>query len=449
MIRGSKVVRLDSVTAYIRNTASNSNLGSASFDNLSYFQRIRRFSRNAKLYMAHIFGMDFIYGTWEVLFNLYLLAIGFNAAFIGLRLLIAGIVGAVAAFPSGLVSDRIGRKASFILGDGGGAAIALIEITSTNPLVLLSTPAIKSIFGTLHHVTESPFMAENSEPPERVHLFSVATGFRTVAAMFGALAIAAFPVIGATVEEKILFYRIAVAVGIVGWFLSLIPALMLRTKVRERRDGRTFGLTLRNVKHPKIIRNLVGSSALIALGAGFTLPFLQVYFKVGLDAHEVYIGGTYAVGSAFLAVGSFLAPFLVARLGKVSAIFVARIFSIPFILLLALTSQLGEPLGIALGLASIAFVARNALMNMSNPVYEAFSMELLDPSERGSYVGLDTSVSSILNGAAGLIGGALMAKGDFLTPFLVMASLYTAGIITFLRLFRPLEERIVPSPISA
>ncbi len=419
-----------------------------SFEDLGYFQRVRRFSRNAKLYIIHIFGMDVIYGTWEVIFNLYLLAIGFDAAFIGLRLLIAGVIGAIAAFPAGLISDRIGRKASFITGDGGSATIALIEITSTNPLILLTTPAIKSIFGTLHHVTESPFMAENSDPPERVHLFSFASGFRTIAAMGGAALIAAFPVVGASVATKVSFYRSAVAIGIVGWFLSLIPALLLRSRVREQRGGKgAFALTLRNIKHPQIIRNLVGANAILALGAGFTLPLLQVYFKQGLDANEVYIGGTYATGSAFLAIGSFLAPFIVARLGKVSAIFTARMASIPFIFMLAFAGQAGGPLGVSLLFATLAFTARNALMNMSGPVYDAFSMELLDPSERGSYVGLDTAFGSILNGAAGLAGGVLMARGDFLTPFLVMASLYATSTLVFLRLFRPLEAR-VPVPAS-
>jgi len=90
--------------------------------NASYFGKVRSFSSNAKLYIVHVFGMDFIYGTWEVLFNLYLLAIGFDPAFIGLRLIIGGVAGALSALPAGMISDRIGRKASFITGDGGNAA---------------------------------------------------------------------------------------------------------------------------------------------------------------------------------------------------------------------------------------------------------------------------------------------------------------------------------------
>ena len=83
-----------------------------------YLAKTRQFSRNANLYVLHVIGMDMIHGSFTVLFNLYLLAIGFDVRFIGLRLMIGFISSAVTALPAGLVSDRIGRKASFILGEG-------------------------------------------------------------------------------------------------------------------------------------------------------------------------------------------------------------------------------------------------------------------------------------------------------------------------------------------
>ena len=83
-----------------------------------YMAKTREFSRNANLYVLHVIGMDMIHGSFTVLFNLYLLALGFDITFIGLRLMIGFIASAVTAMPAGLVSDRIGRKASFILGDG-------------------------------------------------------------------------------------------------------------------------------------------------------------------------------------------------------------------------------------------------------------------------------------------------------------------------------------------
>ncbi|MCH8282510.1 MAG: hypothetical protein IIC96_17755 [Chloroflexi bacterium] len=118
--------------------------------------------------------MDMIHGSFNVLFNLYLLAIGFDIPFIGLRLMIGFIAPAATALSAGLVSDGIGRKASFILGDGVGALLGIIAISTSNEYILLATPAVGSFFGNLNHTAEPAFMAENSKPAERVHLFSVA-----------------------------------------------------------------------------------------------------------------------------------------------------------------------------------------------------------------------------------------------------------------------------------
>ncbi|HIC24026.1 MAG TPA: hypothetical protein EYO84_11395, partial [Planctomycetes bacterium] len=87
---------------------------------LSYFGKIRSFGWNARMYLLHIFGMDVIHGAWEVLFNLYLLAIGFPISFIGLRLAVLGIASALASVPAGRLADKLDRKWGFIIGDGGG-----------------------------------------------------------------------------------------------------------------------------------------------------------------------------------------------------------------------------------------------------------------------------------------------------------------------------------------
>jgi hypothetical protein len=42
-----------------------------------YVEKTRQFSRNANLYVLHVIGIDMIHGSFNVLFNLYLLALGF------------------------------------------------------------------------------------------------------------------------------------------------------------------------------------------------------------------------------------------------------------------------------------------------------------------------------------------------------------------------------------
>lgn len=418
-----------------------------------YLEAIRLFSRNARLYLAHIVGMDLIHGTWEVLFNLYLLAVGFGIEFIGLRILIGGIASSVASLPAGVISDRIGRKWSFIIGDGGGAAVALVNIMTTDRTVLLVTPVIGALFGALHAVSESAFMAENSAPRERVHLFSVGSALSTGAAMGGSLLAGLIPLWMTPVLGKVAAYRWAASLGIVLWFLSLIPAWMLRQYPgdlagertgpnQSRPRARVLALGLGQIHNPGLIAKLVTCGTVLSLGAGFVVPLFNVFFHEGLHAQEHQIGLTFASGSAFLALATLLAPFVHERLGKVPAIVLSRFASVPFILVIAFAQDIGPFLAPALSIAGVAYVLRVGLMNIAAPVASAFSMELLDQTERGTATGLQMTGSGIAGALGSYLGSRMMAAGDYHTPFGAMAALYLLSTGLFWIFFRREEKRL-------
>jgi len=70
---------------------------------------------------------------------------------------------------------------------------------------------------------------ENSKPSERVHLSSLASSVRTFSAMAGALMAGIVPLMFIDSIGKVVAYRYATYAGLALWFLSLIPALMLRS----------------------------------------------------------------------------------------------------------------------------------------------------------------------------------------------------------------------------
>ncbi|MEP6693792.1 MAG: MFS transporter [Chloroflexota bacterium] len=413
-------------------------------DLAEYALAIRSFSRNARLFIVHVIGMDTVHGTSLVLVNLYFLAIGLPIEFIGVRLLLGGIAGAAFSVPAGLISDRIGRKWSFIIGDGVGAALYLITIFSVDQSVLLATGVLSAIAGTLHGVSEPAFMAENSEQRERVHLFSVSDGLRTLSAMVGSLLGGFVPLLAASLADKVTLYRASIFIGIAIWALSLIPALMLRGRDQPL-ERKPAGLRhiFDGVRHPDRVLRLVMVGAIISLGFGFVGPLFNVFFYEGLHAHTHDIGMTFASGQLFVALAALGAPFLVARMTKVQAIVGTRIMAVPFILLIGLSPSLATVTTV-LTLAGLAYVIRSVLASAANPIAEAFSMEILDPGERGTMVGLRSTAQQILSGVGAFVGSRLMAGGDYVTPFVVMASLYAASAVLFWVWFRPLE-RAAPS----
>jgi len=417
-----------------------------------YVEKVKRFSRNARLYLLHVIGMDLIHGTWEVLFNLYLLEIGYGLEFLGLRLAVIGVSGALASIPMGRLSDKVGRKLGFILGDGGGAAMSLVQIMSANPVVLLVAPAIGAAFGSLHHVTEPAFMAENSARSERVHLFSVSDGLRTLSAMAGSL-IAGFAPLWAVAHfqiDKVAAYRYATLIGIGWWFLSLIPALLLKqraperapagTRTRSQGPQRGWRKWVSNVKNPVIIGKLLLVNGLISLGAGFVVPLFNVFFQEGIHAQEYEIGTTFAAGSLFLALGTFLIPFAAERLGKVSTVVLSRLVAIPFVMLIGFAPDLADPTTVV-SIAGLAYILRTTFFNMSSPVVDAFSMELLHPSERATAIGFQAALGRIAAATTGFLGALLMSVQDYRTPFFLMALCYALSTFLFWALFRRLEQQ--------
>jgi MFS family permease len=419
-----------------------------------YVDAVRHFSRNARLYMVHIVGMDMIHGTWEVLFNLYLLALftpthGVSLfgqhihafEFVALRIAVGAIASGVGSIPAGLLSDRIGRKASFILGDGLGAFIALLNILIIDPVFLLFTPIVSSWAGSLHHVSETAFMAENSTARERVHLFSVGGSLSTAVGIFGSLIAASHPAFVAWFGGMLEGYRAATLVGVSLWFLSLIPALMLREEApAQAAERRRVKIGLGNIRHRALVAKLVTTGALLGVGYAAALPFMNVFFHEHLHANETEIGTTFATAAIFVAIGSLFAPVIANRLGKVRGITIARLAAVPVVLSLGLSPENVDAATISLTAAGVAIALRSMLMNVSGPIAEAFAMEMLDPSERATMVGIESAAGSLLRAGASVVGGFAIARGDFLTPFAITAVCYVASTLLFWFWFRNSES---------
>jgi MFS family permease len=436
-----------------------------SSDLSEYLDAVRQFSRNARLYMVHIVGMDMIHGTWEVLFNLYLLALFAPThgvvlfgqhlhaiEFVGLRLAVGAVASGIVSLPAGLLSDRIGRKASFILGDGVGAVISLLNVLIVDPMFLLCTPVVSSLAGSLHHVSETAFMAENSTQRERVHLFSVGGSLSTAVGIVGSLIAASFPAFVSWFGGQLPAYRAATLIGIGLWFLSLIPALMLREEPRAAgpaQASRAVKIGLGSIKHPALVARLVTTGALLSVGYGAALPFMNVFFHEQLHADESEIGATFATAALFVAIGGLFAPLIASRLGKVRGITVARLAAVPVVLSLGLSPENAGEVSIGLTAAGLAIALRSMLMNVSVPIAEAFAMEMLDPSERATMVGIEAAAASLLRAGAVLIGSMAIAGGDFFLPFALTAGCYLLSTGLFWYWFRGQESPAVARAIVA
>ena len=81
----------------------------------TYISRIRAFSHNARLYLLSeaVYGVST--GIFQLLFNFYVLSLGYNEAVLGNMVAARSTTSLILALPMGFMINRIGRRNAIAL----------------------------------------------------------------------------------------------------------------------------------------------------------------------------------------------------------------------------------------------------------------------------------------------------------------------------------------------
>jgi len=161
----------------------------------SYLEAVRRLDRDVWLiiFFRVTLGVCFI-GIYSVVFNLYLLRLGYGSEFIGL---VQGIVFlGMSAFSllSGWMGKRYGSRRMLIIGSGLSilpfAAIPFSEVipATYRSIWIASSYALLGIcVGSIVVVNTPPFLMSRTNEEDRSHVFSILTGLRRISGFAGSL----------------------------------------------------------------------------------------------------------------------------------------------------------------------------------------------------------------------------------------------------------------------
>jgi len=400
-------------------------------------------SRNAKLYLVATVVQGLSFGIWGVIFYLYLNLpeVGFLPDFISNMFTAGAIATGLVALPAGLLCERVGSKKALLIGLMANF-ISLIQIVALRPTILLLASLTSGLIGTVGWVASVPFMMENSRKEEHTHLFSVNWASMIIMGVIGSyiggvmpdsfnslLGLSTGPEIGSVIG-----YRIALAVSVILALVAAFPILLIKESKPLQKQKMTDLLTLRNIRSHEIIIKFMIPTALIGFGAGFIVPLFTLFFKLRFSATMEQIGIISALGSVALGMGTLAAPLLSSKLGKVKSVVMCQFSSMPFIMLMTLAPNLT--------LASTAYVARGALMNMAGPISSTLQMELVTEKERATTNGLTIMADNIPRAVTASISGAMMTGNDFYTPFLFTTITYFIASSLYYAFFRKAESSL-------
>lgn len=396
------------------------------------------YNRNIKFFMLANVLIQIGLGVFMVMYNLYIKELGMPETVNGKVISMTATASALMLIPAGFLSDRFGRKWIIIAGAIFGAMTLFYRSFTITETPLVTAAFLTGLFMAFVQVSGVPFLAENSKPSERVQMFSIYFALMTVANVVGSLLGGVISDVFQTILDMEAVYAIrwSLLAGAFIYSCGLIPLLSLKsrsTEIEEKvsHDPLVPANDINLKKNLIVIFHFSFASLLIGLGSGLVVPYLNLYFSNRFDASNTYIGLILSLGSAMTAVAMLIGPMLVRKVGKVKALIIFQVLSIPFLILTAYTTSLF--------LAAIGFLLRQALMNAGNPIQSAIAMEVVHDKYKGLANSLNQVVFNVGWATMGpLAAGLVVAFGSYwgyAYAFTITAGLYIVSSIYYYFIF--------------
>lgn len=400
-----------------------------------YTDFFKNISNNLKYYFGIIFFVTIVSSAYNVLFSIYLKNLGFNEAFVGQILSINTLGVALGAIPVAIFADRLNKKTTVILG--------LILMIVSNLIVLnIQVPIIMQVFAFIFGignatimVLQAPIIFENTLKADRVTAFSMSFVLMNAAFVIGSLSLGYLSQIlaevsGATMANRLVLNGANLLIGI-GIFLAFkFNGKQMQECRREESVFKTLQNLLNGYKKlssGKTLLYLVQVS-LIGLGAGMVIPFFSMYLKYSLNINDGIVGTIMAISQVGTVIGGLIVPPLAKRLGSVRTVLICQLLSIPFLL------SISFPQGIVI--MTISFFFRSSLMNMASPILGSMAMEIVADDARTYMSSMISMVSNLFRALGIYIGGVLMFRFSYNTPYYFTILCYLIGTFILYRVFK-------------
>ncbi len=399
-----------------------------------YRDNLKLFNRNVWLYLTGSFLMGVNFQVFLVLLNLYLKEIGLSEGDIGLIASSRAVGMTLVAIPAGILIGR-SRLMPWLLASCVLFAIFSFFIVSLDAFVLMAGFSVLSgIAFSFYRIAAGPFFMRNSTSVERTHLFSFNFGTNMLAGIIGAAGAGRLAsIIGANTGDIVTGYQWTLYLGIAISLLAIIPFAMIKSGAPPSEHDRVRFTKALFVERGWFYGKIFLSTFFIGLGAGLTIPFLNLYFRDRFDLPPDTIGMYYSLVHVSMLIGSLAAPLLTKTYGLVRTVVLTQSLAIPLMIVLSYSYSLTPVV--------IAFIIRGGLMNLGWPIVNNLSMELATESERG----LVNALLMVGWNAAWMVstalGGSLIEEYGYTVTINMTVVLYIISTLTFYWFFRNSESR--------
>jgi len=402
--------------------------------------------RNIHLLFLLEFSLSLIHVAFILILNIYLRKQGFSdpeiASFNSLR-----FVGALAfALPLGIYIR--GKKlkpffkiASLVVPLTSAMIIEAIHF-SIIPLIQLSF-LLWGIGMMLMRVCSLPFIIRNTSADNSTEALSLSAATWSLSTIFSGLLISGLDWIS---NLKIIDHIIRLNEYGILWIITLIgmSSYVFSKKINEesyqKDEKRNDIFSLHRTYDWKIIFKAISPLILISIGAGLTIPFVNLFFNSVFG----FTSSNFSILSSFTAMLVFTFSLLVPTLRKKYGYWMTIVFvqSLAIICLIIMSlTEIYAAHSFAVCIAVSAYIFRQPLMHMAHPASNELMMNYVGKNNQE----LISALSSSLWSASWFISAKIfewlrLLEFRYFEIFLITAFLYVLGVILYSFLIKEYEH---------
>lgn len=398
-------------------------------------QKFSIFSKNANMYLVAISFFYISMGSFNMLQGIYLKELNIEESFLGIILSFKTFAIAFASIPCAMIVNKIGRKRGILITMSLVPLLTILQGAIPNKYIILFISVLQGAVQGFLMVSEGPFFMDNSNPKNRIKLFSYSFADNVFSTMFGYFV---FGQLSNTLSSHfgVLFglkYGIIIS-GIIG-LVSCVFILFIKDNKTNVSTQKYFLKKVKILCLKPYPRKFIIYNLLVGFGAGLVVPYFNIYLKYKVSASTSQIGIIMALAQGAMGIGGLITPSMTNKFGRIKTIMICQSISIPFLMLIALPPNLY--------IVATALLFRNALMNMAGPVISSLSMELIDDDERSIYSSLNSISNNLSRAISALVAGYIMENlpHGYELPYFITAITYLVSTIYFYKSFSIVDSK--------
>jgi len=354
----------------------------------------------------------------DLLFNFYLVSLGYDAGAAGLLSTVNRMAGVALGLPIGLLIDRIGARRSLIIGVvcySGGWALALL---SGALWALAATQFLVGAALVLALTAVVPLMTGVTSSHDRATVFGLNASAALMVGLLGSAVGGLLPALAARLlgvgPQDVAAYRLALTSVVVIGLAAALPVLR-GVPEHSRDEAATSAEPLQARLSSRRLLGFALPALLLGVGSGAILPFQNLFFREQFGLSDAAVGAVLATTALVMGLGAVIGAPVSARLGLQRAAATLRIGAVPAVLLMLVPALLP---------ATFGFCLRGLFVAASFPLNDALVMHVTPARQRGAAMSLTSVLWSLGWAGAAVVSGWAQLRWGFGPAIVVAAVAY-------------------------